>query len=451
MEKMTQQPNAPDFSILIDNKNEITSLEEYKIKGGLIGLEKATTLKSEEIIDEVKRSGLRGRGGAGFPTGVKWETVFNRPCETKYVVCNAAEGEPGTFKDRYLIRKNPYQIVEGVAIAARAIGAIGAYFAIKKKFTKEIARLKEAINSMASAGFLDAQAFKICEGPDDYLFGEEKGLMEVIEGKPAIPRAVPPHEEGLFRKRPIPNPTLVNNAETFSNIPYILSRGGEWFSKIGTQGSPGTMVFTLTGDVKRPGMYELPMGTPFLDLVEKYGGGASGTAPFKFALSGVSNAVLPGEKFGTLLDFNSMKEAQSGLGSGGFMVYDETVCPVNVAHTLSRFLSLESCGQCIPCKNESAEITKYLSRIESGEGTSADLEALKKSLDAIEAGRICYLAAQENILVRSIATTYWDEFTAHIGKPCTKRKIKLPKIIDFDESNNRFVFDEAYKGKERFV
>src|SRR5438093_8676712 len=258
--------NGSPGSILLSDE-PVDSLDAYISAGGGQGLTEATKRPPDEVVEEIRRSGLRGRGGAGFPTGIKWRTVREDPCPTKFAVCNAAEGEPGTFKDRWLLRMNPYQVVEGLAIASLAVGASKAYVGIKAGFQPELARLERAMAEMSSRDMLGPVPMEVVGGPDEYLFGEEKALLEVIEGNPPLPRIVPPFMEGLFREPGSPNPTLVNNVETLANVPQIVRSGAEWSRSIGTELSPGTMVFTLSGDVRRPGLYELPLGFSLRDLV----------------------------------------------------------------------------------------------------------------------------------------------------------------------------------------
>ena len=278
----------------------------------------------QAVIEEVNRSGLRGRGGAGFPTGVKWETVRSDPCPTKFVVCNAADGEPGTFKDRWLQRHNPYQVLEGIAIAALAVGASRAFIAIKRTFEREIGLLRRAIAEMRGSEMLGLVPIEIVSGPDEYLFGEEKALLEVIEGNDPLPRILPPYQVGLFARQRSTNPTVVNNVETLANVPHIIREGAEWFHSFGTETSPGTMVFTLCGDVLRPGIYELPLGLPLRTLLFDVGGGSPPGRAVKAVFPGASNTILTPDRFDTSLDFDSMRAVGSALGSAGFVVYDES-------------------------------------------------------------------------------------------------------------------------------
>ena len=242
----------------------VESLQQYQASGGLEALRRAFTMHQQAVIDEISRSGLRGRGGGGFPTGAKWNTVLHSEGSgQRYVCCNGAEGEPGTFKDRFILRSNPYHVFEGLAIAACAVGAKRAFVCLKSAFAPELQRIRQAIEEIQLAGILeqDRLVIKVIEGPEEYLFGEEKALLEVIEGNLPLPRVLPPFIEGIFRRAPGTNPTLVNNIETLANVPHIIRNGAEWFRQEGTASSPGTMVFTVCGDVIRPGYYELPLGT----------------------------------------------------------------------------------------------------------------------------------------------------------------------------------------------
>lgn len=270
----------------------LTSLEAYLAVGGGEGLHLARQRSPDEVIEEVKRSGLGGRGGAGFPTGVKWETVRRDPCPTTYVVCNAAEGEPGTFKDRWLLRRNPYQVVEGLAIAAYAVSAQRAYIALKATFQPELAALTRAMSELESAGLLGDVPIEVVTGPGDYLYGEEKALLEVIEGRAPLPRILPPYRVGLFATRGGHNPTVMNNAETLANVAPIVRQGAEWYRSVGTPSSPGTMLFTICGDVRFPGVYELPLGVALSALVYDVGGGPPERREVKAVFPGASNTVL---------------------------------------------------------------------------------------------------------------------------------------------------------------
>jgi NADH:ubiquinone oxidoreductase subunit F (NADH-binding) len=441
---MSRQPG----SILLSDE-PVATLDEYLDAGGGRGLGEAMRRAPHDVIEEVRRSGLRGRGGAGFPTGMKWRTVAGDPCPTRFVVCNAAEGEPGTFKDRWLMRMNPYQVLEGLAIASTAVEARRAFIGVKDGYEREAARLRLAMEEMSARDLLGGLTVELLGGPDEYLFGEEKALLEVIEGNLPLPRNIPPFMEGLFREPGSSNPTVVNNVETLANVPHILRKGADWFRSFGTERSPGTMVFTLSGDVASPGLYELPLGTSLRDLVFTIGGGPPNGRSVKAIVPGASNTMLVPDQLDTPLDFDAMKRVGSGLGSGGFVVYDESACIVRVAHAFSRFLFVESCAQCPACKHGTGQITELLDRIDRGEGSDIDVETILARCLTVTDGQRCALPTGESLLVQSAVQLFGDEFAEHLGRGCPRpRPIRVPKLVDFDEAAGRFVYDERYDLKQ---
>ncbi len=437
----------PERILLADEP--VPSVDAYLERGGGRGLAAAWALAPDEVIERVRGSGLRGRGGAGFPTGIKWRTVREDPCPTKYVVCNAAEGEPGTFKDRWLIRANPFLVVEGLGIAAYAVGAERAFIGIKAGFGPEVARLTAAMEEMAERDLVGPVPMELIQGPDEYLFGEEKALLEVIEGNDPLPRIVPPWMEGLFRRPGSPNPTVANNVETLANVPLILDRGPEWFRSFGTEDSPGTMLFTLSGDVRHPGVYELPLGHPLRDLVEGVGGGAPEGRRLKAVFPGASNTIISPEQLDTPLGFDTMGAVGTGLGSGGFVVYDDSACIVRATLAFSRFLYVESCGQCPACKHGTGAITDLLERIDRGEGSEGDVETiLARALTVTDAQR-CALPTGETLIAQSAIQVFGSEFAEHLGRACPRpRDLPVPKIVDFDGAAGGFRFDERYHLKQ---
>ncbi len=441
----------------------VTSLDDYLGRGGGRGLARARQMGPEGVMEELSRSGLRGRGGAGFPTGVKWASTRAAEGRRRYAVCNAAEGEPATFKDRALIRSNPYQCVEGLAIAALAMEAADAYVATKARFEAERSLLEVAVEEMDVAGLLDEVTIVIVAGPDEYLFGEEKALLEVIEGHEPMPRLLPPYQHGLFATAPqlgweahstepgrlgLPeaNPTLVNNLETLANVPHVLARGAEWFRSVGTAESPGTIVCTVVGDVARAGVHEMEMGSPLSELLEAAGGPLPGRT-FKAAFSGVANPVVDAGAFDTPLSYEAMRQIGSGLGAGGFAVYDDTACMVAVAHAFSRFLYVESCGQCPPCKVGSEVITDILARIEAGHGTEADVESMGRLLRTVTDANRCYLGTQEQLVVASVLQAFPQEVVAHLegGCPFPHRHLSVPKLDDL--VSGTAVYDDRHASK----
>lgn len=427
----------------------VVSVDAYLALGGGRGLTAARERSPDEVIEQIRLSGLRGRGGAGFPTGIKWRTVRDDPCPTRFVVCNAAEGEPGTFKDRWLLRTNPYLVVEGLGIAAYAVGADRAFIGIKASFGREVERLTAAMEEMAAHDLIGPVPIELTLGPDEYLFGEEKALLEVIEGNDPLPRIVPPWMEGLFRKPGSPNPTVANNVETLANVPLIIDRGPEWFRSFGTEDSPGTMLFTLSGDVRRAGIYELPLGYPLRELIEGVGGGVPEGRRLKAVFPGASNTIIGPEQLDTPLGFDPMKAVGTGLGSGGFIVYDDTACIVRATLTFSRFLYVESCGQCPACKHGTGAITELLERIEEGDGSEADVETiLARALTVTDAQR-CALPTGETLIAQSAIQVFGAEFAEHFGSTCPRpRDLPVPKIVDFDEAAGDFRFDERYHLKQ---
>lgn len=437
-------------------ESPVTGLDEYMDRGGGEGLRRALELGPEGTIDEVTRARLRGRGGGGFPTGIKWKGVAEAPPgQRRYLVCNAAEGEPGTFKDRALLRIDPYQVVEGVAIAAFAVGAEEAYVGIKEKYVAEIGRLERAAAELEGEGMAGNIPIRIVTGPDDYLLGEEKGLLEAIEGRPPLPRWYPPYLLGLHTGMAEGvgagtvgwddqfNPTVVNNVETLAHVTHILARGADWFLGIGTEDSPGTMVFTVSGDVRREAVAELPMGTPLALLVYGIGEGLEGGRRIRAVFPGASNAPVPDRLLDTPMDFGSMQEIGSGLGSGGFIVYDDTACVVAAAAVLSRFLAVESCGQCPPCKMGTSAIAERLDRIHTGGGDQLTMEEVAAWARRVTDANRCGLGQGERALVSGLLGEFAADLRAHLGGECpSPRSLELPKLVDLE--GRGFLYDEDY-------
>jgi NADH:ubiquinone oxidoreductase subunit F (NADH-binding) len=421
------------------------SLEDYVAAGGGDALERARSLGPEDVGDLVSQSGLRGRGGAGFPTGTKWRSVLSAAGE-HFVVCNAAEGEPATFKDRFLLRRNPYAVLEGLLIAARTVGAKRAFIGLKEQFTLETETLSRAIAEMDGAGMLGSLDLRIVAGPDRYLFGEETGLLGVIEGRGPFPREVRPFMQGPFANSSTPNPTLVNNVETLANVPSIISRGAEWFKSVGTKGSPGTMLFTVAGDVAREGVFELPLGTSLRELIEVPAEGMRDGLGVKAVLPGASSAVITEEMLDLPLDFDAFRHAGTGLGAGGFAVYDETACMGEVARQFSRFLHVESCAQCPACKLHSGVIHDQFVALHDGSGTLGDLEEMLARADKVTDGQKCALPTGTKLVVLSLVQAFADEFAAHVGADCPRpRVLGFPKLVDYDEEAGKFLYDRNYE------
>jgi NADH:ubiquinone oxidoreductase subunit F (NADH-binding) len=439
----------------------VGSIDQYlALSDGGSGIRRAHAIGRDATIEEVSRSGLRGRGGGGFPTGQKWAGIAQQELGRRYLVCNGAEGEPGTFKDRALMRANPYQLVEGVVIAAFAIDAEEAFICLKASFQREIERVTRAVEEFQSTGLCGNCTVTIVAGPDEYLYGEEKAMLEVIEGNEPLPRWLPPYLHGLFATAPQlgwqsterqadespehgSNPTLVNNVETLSNIPHILTRGADWFRSIGTTESPGTIVTTVVGDVIAPDVGEVEMGTSLSDVIDAVGSGVAPGRTVKAVFSGVANAVITPANLDVPLTYEGFQAIGSGIGSAGFIVYDDTACMVDAAYRFSRFLSVESCGQCPPCKLGSGAITEHLERIETGVGADRDLGEIARWLEHVTDGSRCYLATEEQVVVSSILRAFPEEFAEHIESGnCPHPRRPMPKLLDL--ADGQADYDESF-------
>ena len=422
-----------------------SSLEEYVAAGGGAGLARALDIGPDAVIAEIEVAGLRGRGGAGFPTARKWSGVRASAVGTLHLVVNAAEGEPGTFKDRTLIEQEPYALLEGICIALQATGASRAYVGTKQKFARTLSRLYAAIDEVVAAGWEGASQIQVVPGPDAYLFGEETAMLQVIEGQLPMPRVFKPFEAGLFSTTTQPNPTVVNNVETLSHVPRILANGADWFREAGTKASPGTMVFTVVGDVANPGVYELSLGTPLRVLLEDI----AGAGDVKAVYSGVSNAVILPSMFDTELCFDAMRSAGSGLGSGGFIVYNNQRSIVDVLSVLVNFLAVESCGQCNACKLGNAEMAAILAKVQRGTAEQTDLEALLKRSHTVTDQNRCFLPVGSQIVVGSTVEAFVEEFVATVqrGEP-TAADLPTPLIESIDESNAEVEYPDRYHLKQ---
>ncbi len=441
----------------------ITSLDAYLATdtGGL-GLDAAQKAGPRATIEVLLESGLRGRGGGGFPTGRKWQGIAGQDAGRRYVVCNGAEGEPGTFKDRALLRANPYQVVEGLIIAAFAVGASETFICLKRSFEREIAAITRAVQEMQEAGICSDCTVNVVAGPDEYLFGEEKAMLEVIEGKPPLPRWFPPHEHGLFAVGPqegweagparggspsASNPTLVNNVETLANVPHVLARGPAWFRSMGTAESPGTVVATVVGDVVAPDVGEVELGTPLRAVIDAVGSGLGPGRSVKAVLSGVANPVVTAQHLDVPVSHEGFAAVGSGMGAAGFIVHDDTACMVDVAYRMSRFLYVESCGQCPPCKIGSGEITSHLERLVTGAGDASDLDGIHSWLGRVTDGNRCFLAVEERQVVASLVAAFPEEFVAHAEqRTCpTSGARPFPKLVDL--TDGVATYDERFWDK----
>lgn len=425
---------------------ERATFDDYLAAGGGRGLAAALAMEPDKVVATVTEAGLQGRGGAGFPTGTKWQSVRQAAADTASnprLVVNGAEGEPGTYKDRLLIERNPFQVLEGALIARHAIGADRIVIGVKAK-TGHAALLGAAVEAIVAEGWESAGVVTIVEGPDEYLFGEETGLLEVMEGNLPLPRWLPPFQQGLYATTEQPHPTAVNNVETLANVPLILADGPTPFRSVGTDESPGTMLFTVTGDVAVPGVYELPLGTPMRHLLVDI----AGARDIKAVFSGVSAAVITPVHLDTPLSYEALQAIGTGLGSGGFIVYDDRHCIVRVAVELSNFLAVESCGQCTACKLGCMTITDLLRTIDSGDGDESHLQAIISRLPQITDQTRCALPSGEQLVVGSLLDAYRDEFVAHLGRPCTALiEERVPKIERLDDATGEVEFDLQYHRK----
>ncbi|WP_185957756.1 NADH-quinone oxidoreductase subunit NuoF [Tepidiphilus olei] len=397
-------------------------LKDYEVRGGYSALRRLLTDKvpPEQVIQEVKASGLRGRGGAGFPTGLKWSFMPRQFPGEKYVVCNSDEGEPGTFKDRDILRYNPHAVIEGMIIAGYAMGCRRGYNYIHGEIFEVYLRFEEALEEARAAGYLGENilgsdfSFDLYahHGYGAYICGEETALLESIEGKKGQPRFKPPFPAsfGLYGK-----PTTINNTETFASVPFILQMGGEAFLKLGKPNNGGTKIFSVSGHVNRPGNYEVPLGTPFAELLEM-AGGVRGGRKLKAVIPGGSSApVLPAEiMMQCTMDYDSIAKAGSMLGSGAVIVMDETTCMVKALERLSYFYFEESCGQCTPCREGTGWLYRVVHRIEHGQGRPEDLALLESVTGNIMGRTICALGDAASMPVQSFIKHFRSEFEHHI-------------------------------------
>lgn len=395
-------------------------LSTYEAGGGYQALAKALReYTPDEVVNLVKQSNLRGRGGAGFPTGMKWSFVPKQVDKPKYLCCNADEGEPGTFKDRIIMERDPHQLIEGLAVSAYAIGAKTAYVYIRGEYVTAIRRLEEAIAEAHEKGYLGSRILgsdfnftvHIHCGAGAYICGEETAMLESLEGKRAQPRLKPPFPAvaGLYA-----SPTVINNVETLACVPHIVVRGPDWFRDIGPDKSPGPKLYCVSGQVHKPGLYELPMGTPLRELVDHAGGPLPGRKIKAVIPGGVSAPVIPEHGLDVGMDFDSLTAAGSMLGSAGVIVIDDTTCMVKVATRIIEFFHHESCGKCTPCREGLNWVVKVLRRIEAGDGAPGDLEQLEMLCKGIFGNTFCALGDGAAMGLRAALAHFRDEFVAHI-------------------------------------
>jgi len=419
------------MTIVLENSGivEPERIESYVAAGGYQALHQAIRdMSPAQVIDTVSRSGLRGRGGAGYPTGLKWGLVAKMPGDRKFVVCNADEGDPGAFMDRSVLESDPHRVLEGMAIAAHAVGATQGYIYVRGEYPLAIHRLEVAIKQARKLGLLGAAIFDsptnfrvdLRIGAGAFVCGEETALIESIEGRRGMPHVRPPYpaEKGLWEC-----PTLINNVETFANIPPIINKGAEWFAGIGTAKSKGTKVFALAGKIRNTGLVEVPMGMPLRTIVEDLGGGAPGGGVIKAVQTGgPSGGCIPAELLDTPVDYESLQALGSIMGSGGMIVMDQTTNMVEVAKYFMEFCMDESCGKCVPCRAGTVQMYRLLSRITAGDATQAEIKQLELLCDMVKHTSLCGLGQSAPNPVLSTLRYFRPEY----DKSLKNGRIALP-------------------------
>lgn len=403
----------------IENPNS-ADINEYAKAGGYKNLSKALDLSPQDIMEEIKKSGLRGRGGAGFPTGMKWSFAKADPKRPKYLLCNADEGEPGTFKDRPILEKNPHLLIEGMVISGYVLGSEHGYIYLRGEYPAARDILNAAIKQAYEANYLgdniNGKGIKfhlaVHQGAGAYICGEETALIESIEGKKGQPRNKPPFPVNVGAWS---MPTIVNNVETLSNLPYIIEIGGEAYSNIGSKECPGPKLFSVSGHVKKPGVYELPMGTSLRDIIYTHAGGMRDGSKLKAVIpGGISTPVLPADAIDCKMDFVAMPKAGSMLGSGAVIVMDDSVCMVKVAYRALKFFEHESCGKCVPCREGTDWLRKVLERMEKGKGKDGDIELLSDIAGIMLGRTFCPLGDGAAGVVMGMIKHFRNEFEEHI-------------------------------------
>jgi NADH-quinone oxidoreductase subunit F len=457
----------PQVRIALNNCGNIdpADISQYIANGGYDGLSEALRMKQQEIIDEIKRSGLRGRGGAGFSTGLKWQFCHDAPGSQKYIICNADEGDPGAFMDRAVLEGDPHAVLEGMLIGAYAIGASEGYIYIRAEYPLAIQRLQVAIKQMETCGLLGDNIMgssfsfhlKIKEGAGAFVCGEETALMASIEGARGMPRSRPPFpaNSGLWGK-----PTNINNVETWANVSAIMRKGADWYSGYGTEKSKGTKTFSLVGKVNRTGLIEVPMGITLREIIYGIGGGITGGKDFKAVQTGgPSGGCLPASFLDSPVDYESLAEAGSIVGSGGMVVMDEDTCMVDVARYFLTFTQLESCGKCIQCRWGTRQMLDILEDIVSGNGREGDIDLLLELGQAVKNGSLCALGGTAPNPVLTTIRYFRDEYEAHISEkrcPALACKALASYYIDAEKCQGcgicaRACPAEAIKGGKRLV
>ncbi len=440
-----------------------TAFDDYLALGGFRGLGRALQMEPEDVIDEVERAKLRGRGGAGFPAGAKWKICANTPADQRYLVCNADEGDPGAFMDRSVIEGNPWSVLEGMLIGAWAIGAGEGYVYLRQEYPLAVERLGLAIEQARERGLLGEDILGsgfdfdvyINRGGGAFVCGEESALIASLEGRRGVPRRRPPYPAiaGLWGK-----PTDINNVETWANVPLIMSRGADWFGSIGTEGSKGTKIFSLVGKVNNTGLVEVPMGMSLRSIVYDVGGGIPGGKAFKaIQTGGPSGGCLPAHKLDTPVDFDTLTREGSMMGSGGMIVMDEDTCMVDVARYFVQFLKFESCGNCTSCRDGLERMHELLDDICSGRADETTIDLLEELAETVRATSLCALGTTAVNPVLSTLRYFRDEYEAHVHEqrcPAAVCKELITYTIDEVNCNGCAICakkcpEEAISGKKK--
>ena len=390
------------------------SLRDYRAAGGYLGLGSARETGAAAVNEAVKKAGLRGRGGAGFPTAMKWAALPPDDGGPRYLVVNADEKEPGTMKDRYLMEGDPHQLLEGIAIAALATGARKAYIYLRREYGRCARELEKAIDEAVAAGLLEGLELHLHQSAGRYLCGEETGLLNAIEGKRAAPRNKPPFPQvsGLWGR-----PTVVNNVETLCNLPHIMREGADWYKSLSSSSDGGTKIYGASGWVARPGLWELPLGATAAEILDRAGGMSAGRSLRAFLPGGASTDFLPASKLDVKMDFDSVAASGSRLGTGTMIALDDRTCPVGMLLSLERFFARESCGWCTPCREGLPWVSRCLEALESGEGEMGDIEALEDHARDLAPGRtFCALAPGAMEPLASALKLFREDFVDHVTR-----------------------------------
>jgi NADH:ubiquinone oxidoreductase subunit F (NADH-binding)/NADH:ubiquinone oxidoreductase subunit E len=423
---LSDYEKSSDELVLLANVDQIDpfSLDAYVERGGYEGLKKALAMSQQEVVDTVKNSGLRGRGGAGFPTGLKWSFTLPNPNFPKYIVCNADEGEPGTIKDRYIMEGDPHRVLEGMAIAGYAVGANHGYIYVRGEYYLSMLRLNKAIADAEAKGLMGDKIngtdfsfhIQVQTGGGSYVCGEETALIESIEGKRGNPRVKPPFPGvvGVWGK-----PTIVNNVESLSSVPAIIVKGSEWYKSKGTEDAAGTKIFQVVGHVNQPGIVEANCGMTVRELIDKYGKGVREGRKFKTCQTGGSSfGFFKDEHLDTPMEYMAMAKAEGALGSGTMLVMDDTTCVVDVVKSILYFFQHESCGFCLPCRRGTRVLYELISKVAAGNGTSADLDRMITIAQVMMDASNCALGMSPLFFVKTTIERFRDEYDAHLAGSC---------------------------------